>query len=545
MELIAELLPSQANLELGTWDLDRSKHQLTISITSIQPTSTCPICGSASGRIHSHYERTLEDLPCVGYRLTLFLDVRKFYCPNPSCKRQIFCERIPDVAVPWGRQTCRLSKQLSEIALALGGAAGARLEGRLGYGFSRDTLLRKIKRLKLPSIKTPRVLGVDDFAFRRNETYGTILVDLEKRQPVEILPDRKASTLANWLREHPGVEVLSRDRSNAYRCGMSEGAPQARQVADRFHLLQNLAEHLERALNAHRKSLKEIERQLTNVPRAVGVLGAVDASRTYLYDYRLRERIHQYQQVHSLRKEGHQIRDIAHHLGMGKRTVYTYLSMELPPTAVKCSPRNRPSTLNPYKSYLRAQWNAGHRKAIRLFEEIHARGYEGNYASVARFIRTLKLQLKGALDLGEGRGPAPLATQIIAKPLSPRRATWLIMRRPEKLTSVESKQLKHLERHTTLGGLVTTAQEFIRLVRQRLSTRLDNWLDKAAQSSVKAFKSFARGLLADYDAVAASVATEISNGQVEGQINRLKMLKRQMYGRAGLELLSKRLLLSG
>jgi transposase len=248
------LLPASVGVALDGVALDDAT--VTLSLRTTSATACCPGCGAPSHHVHSRYARTVRDLPSQGRRTVLRLTARKFFCRNPNCPRSVFCERLPDLAPPHARSSPRLADAHRTVAFALGGEAGSRLAGKLGMPTSADALLRRIKQAATQEAPTPRVLGVDDWAIRRGHVYGTILVDLERGKVIDLLPGRDGPELRAWLQAHPGVEVISRDRATAYASAASEAAPDAMQVADRWHLLENVREMLERLFERHHAQLR-------------------------------------------------------------------------------------------------------------------------------------------------------------------------------------------------------------------------------------------------------------------------------------------------
>jgi transposase len=439
---------------------------------------------------------------------------------------------------------------LLAIGLALGGAAGVRLSRRLGCPLSRQTLLRLIRCLPLAGDRTPRVLGVDDFALRTRQTYGTVLIDLERRQPVALLPDREAETLAQWLRAHPGVEVITRDRARAYADGACHGAPEAIQVADRFHLLQNLVEALEQVFQTPHQALAAVNDAIRRqgVPLADGTTAVAvpppPPTRQEKTAQRRARRVALHQQVWALHNQGWPGHAIATHLGIGKNTVFRYLRTTTLPERTRRRDGGH-SVLNPYKAYLLERWNAGCRDALRLYGEIQQQGYPGSYTTVARYAQRLR-QAQGQVPRQRPpRQPLPVVVEPRQPLLTARQAAWLVLRREEPHAEEGAPLLAQLRaQHGDVAEAIDLAQDFARLVRQRQGSQLDTWMARVAKSTIVALQRFAKGLADDYDAVKAGLTLPWSNGPVEGQITRLKRLKRQMFGRASLALLERRFVLA-
>ena len=533
---VSPLLPDTAELRLD--HMISEPDSLTIVIATARPSACCPVCQQPSTRVHSRYVRSLADLPWSGATVRLRLHTRRFFCSSPICSRRIFTERLPNTVARSARRTTRLNQALQSVGLALGGEAGARLAVRLGMPVSGDTLLRRIRQFTGVDKPTPRVLGVDDWAWKRGHRYGTILVDLERQQVVDLLPDRQADTLASWLQQHPGVEVISRDRAGAYADGARRGAPRAQQVADRWHLLANLSESVREWLERHRSFLSQAMPPIpprppeTVVPGESVLLKHKSENRWQrLAEQRRARRLARYQQVRQLREQGHSERAIARQLRISRKVVRRFLAAPAFPERAARPPRV--TLLAPYHEYLRRRWTEGCHNAAQLLREISQQGYRGK--------RSIVNHLLAKWRRTDNPTPVSLSGEHLLEAPSPRWAAFLLLQPAEKRTSEQQSFVDRLVRVDEVGPVVELAGQFVQIIRERQSEQLDGWIERAKNSAAPELRRFAAGLKRDDAAVRASLEVPWSNGQVEGQVHRLKLIKRQMYGRGKLDLLRTRL----
>jgi transposase len=390
--------------------------RLTLQISCTLKSASCPLCQQSSERIHGKYGRTVADVPCGGRLVTLALTVRKFVCSTKACSRRIFTERLPDFVQSYARMTNRLSEVLQILGFATCGELGERLTPKLGMEVSGPTLLRRMRARSCPAPSSVRILGIDDWSWKKGVTYGTILVDLELRKPIEILADRTAETSEAWLRSHPEVEIVSRDRGGDYASAAKKGAPQAQQVADRFHLLQNLRERLKEVMDRKQSCLPEVEecasdavpakaqgikdnrtRQIADPEKhyRTGSASPNQRSEGMRYDdfqkrVRRDKRVSHYEDVRTLAEQGLSQRAIARKLKLARATVSKFAQAQAYPETHHLKRGERKSILNPYKGYVLHRWQQGCTNGAQLYDEIKARGYLGSEALLRMFLAELR-----------------------------------------------------------------------------------------------------------------------------------------------------------
>ena len=531
---------------LRSVDVDRVESDassVTLSARSSVLVVACPDCGTRSSRVHGRYRRTLADAPSAGRRTKIVLTIQRFKCVNDACSRSTFSEQVPGLTTPFARRTTVLTDALVAIALALAGRAGARLATRIGMPCGRDLLIKMIRAQPVPKVPAVTVLGVDDFAIRRGHSYNTILIDMATHRPIDVLPDREAATLATWLADHPGVEVVCRDRASSYADGARTGAPDAIQVADRFHLWQNLCEAVGKAVNSHYHCLRVQAEPVVPEPQAAPP-AAVEpepktASRTERrLVVRTRER---FEAVQARLKAGASRSEMGRELNLDRHTIRRFAdATTLEELLVKCE--NRVTKLDGYFEQVNELWNSGLTNATVIAERIRPLGFTGNVQTVRRYLRDFRVPgTSPSRPDPLRRRPAP-SGPVVPKP---RKISRWILTRPDHLDDNDTTAIKDLlTRCEHLRRLDEHVRSFAAIMTGRRGAEIEEWIQRVEADDLPMLHSFAIGLRRDLAAVINGLTLEHSSGAVEGAVTRAKALKRQCYGRANFDLLRLRILLT-
>jgi transposase len=480
--------------------------------------AACPTCGQWSDNIQSRYQRTLSDLPSQGKPVRIKVQARRFRCLVTDCRQRVFVERLDATVIrPFARRTSRLDGLVHHLGLALGGRPGQSFARRLLLPVSKDTLLRAVRRHSEQPATEPRMIGIDDWAWKRGHRYGTIVCDLERRRIIDVLPDREAATVTRWLAERPSIAVIARDRGAGYKQAAADGRPEAVQIADRWHLMENASAAF---LNAVRRSMHAIR-------KAVGV-GNVDpaslsaAERRQHSGWLLREA--ENAQILALAARGVAIKEIMRRTDKSRGLVRQVVR-----GARADMFRTRMSSLDPFLTPLETAWAGGCHNGAALWRAMKAAGFTGGLRVVTEWA-TRKRKEEGTETRDKRPCKAPSARRIA-----------------RMMTTDRDKPTKTVARTIAIIGEavpdLTTARDlldrFHRIIQHRKDDRLEQWIEDAKDGLVK---SFASGIVQDHAAVKAALTEPWSNGQTEGHNTKLKLVKRQMYGRAGIDLLRARLL---
>ena len=483
------------------------------------PDAACPECGVISGQVHSTYQRTLRDLPAHGRRVLIQVRIRRFRCPEQECARKTFAEPLAGIVDGrFARRTARSDQLVHQIAVALGGRPGERLTTRLRLGGSRDTLLRLIRRRAAANdeVSAVRVVGIDDWAWRKGQSYGTIICDLEERRVIALLADRDGSSVEAWLAKHPDISVVARDRGAIYARAASKALPKATQVADRWHLMANASAAF---LEAVRRAMKPLREALGVMTVDPDLLTSVE--RRQLEGAKRRDEINA--TVLALREKGVSLKEIGRSKGLSRGTVRRIVRGQRNDVF-----RPRHSSLAAFERMLENLWDGDCRNGAELHRRLQAAGFKGSLRVVTEWATRRRYEVAAAKKQKARKCPS---ARTVAKMMTTHREGD--SHRQITLMTIIAKATPE----------IVTARDqldaFHTIVRQRRPDALARWL---ADAEAGPLASLVAGMRADRPAVEAALREPWSSGQVEGTINKLKLLKRQMYGRAKVDLLEARLM---
>ena len=544
-KLLALLFPQLAGLEVHR--VEDTGDAVVISASCAASPGCCPGCGSVSARAHGGYSRTVADGAAGGRPVLVTLRVLRFLCVNPSCPKVTFAVQAGGLTSRYCRRSVPLTAMLTGFGLELAGRAGARLAGRLGIAVHSSTILRLVAALpdRGPG-PAPEVLGIDDFALRKGHVYGTVLVNMGTGDVADLLPDREAATVEAWLKAHPGAKVICRDRAGAYAEGARAGAPGAIQVADRWHLWHNLAEYAGKTAARHRGCLlaaghraqaggdREGEGEAPSrgscpepgdQAQPDGFLDACGRERRLVT--RTRER---YADIRARLDANQSLSAISRATGLDRKTVQRFARAQSADELL-ASAVTRQAKLDEFKPYLCRRWNEGARDAAALHAELRQQGWAGSAQAVRRYLAPFR-------KTGAAPAPPPAAPKT-------RQVTRLLLTRPDHLQPAEQAQLADIRAQCphldALAGHITAFAEM--MTNLTGSAGLDQWLAAVEADDQPDLRSFATGIRKDKEAVTNGLTLPYSSGRVEGTVNKIKTVKRQMYGRAGFPLLRKRIIL--
>lgn len=510
-----------------------SSDGITIHLRAARKTAQCPECLKHSRSVHSCRRRRIQHLPCSGQALWLIFAVRHWYCRNPSCSRKIFAESLTPFAGPQQQSSTLLQNLQRQLGLIAGGEAGRRAATASGMRISADTLLRRVVQAPEQAENRIRHVGIDEWAWHRGHRYGTLIVNLDTHRPLVLLPGREQRTLAAWFKKYPEIQVVSRDRGGIYALAARDGAPQARQVADRWHLLKNIGDALEPMMYRHMPLIRLVATELSpkkQITEASPVTASTLRLPERIKQQRRDKRYQRWAEVDSLHKKGCGIREISRITGLSRVTVRRWIQSKAFPEISTKPPR--PGLLDPWYEWLEEQRKNGNHNARQLWREMVATGFTGSETTVRDAVAKWRKQVNGPV-IAPGRLPS---ASRVSRWLMP----WRMIRGEENYASRFIESMCQKEPQLKMAQQLSL--DFYRMLKMKNKSQLNQWFADVSKSGLVDLQRVAAGMEADATAIHEAISSRWSNGVVEGHVNRLKMLKRQMYGRAGFELLRRRVM---
>lgn len=504
---------------------------LMLYVCSSEPHGVCPYCQALSRKVHSRYTRRLQDLPAFGRKVFLYFRARKFFCHNMECKHRTFAEQPGNEIFRYRRRTRRCEVLVYRQGLHLSSINSSSLLLNMGISISKSTILRDLHRLSLPESGDVRKIGVDDWAFRKGINYGTIIIDMSRGLPIDLLGTRNEEDFSDWLKVHRAVRIVSRDRSTEYSHAIAASGLEITEVADRFHLIKNMGECIAGIVSGKYEVIAGILRGSEDNTAPVKDKSS-KRRESYVNETKFNE-------VKKLQKEGNGINETASLLGIARQTVRKYRDLDAFPVP-KGKPRHEYYLHEQYveEQYARGicldavrkeLWGMGFKVSKTAFHDHFiylADGHRGHRSA----------KTKAAMESVSEKSSKKENTI----PLPPVQHLALIITKSilrKDLTDYECQVVNALSGHDWFDHLHEAACSFLKCLRNGNPLRLDRWLDKYEKSVFLRVRTFVKGIRMDIKAVKNALINTVSNGMTEGYVNKLKMIKRVMYGKAKLPLL--------
>lgn len=524
-------------------EITQAGKQISIICQHKYNRSQCPLCGTRSSTIHSSYNRTIRDLSACDSSVIITLRVRRFRCLNEACERKIFTEQSDKIG-RYARMTSRSQEYIIKLLAEVSANKGAYLSALSQLPISASTCIRRLKTAKLPDkASNVTTIGIDDWAYRKGVNYGSIIIDQSTGEVIDLIKTRNEKDVSDWLKEHPNIQLVTRDRYSVYRNAITQALPKAIQVADRFHLVKNLGDKIYETLKSSYRDICKILKESFEAEKSKSLIPSplncnLLQDPTVKHSEPSAERLYLFKKVKELHKQGISQRKIAKVLKIERKTVSRYV------TETSLSDNRGRISINytPYMDYIRNGYINGH--TIRdVYRTIKNLGFQGGETSLrVHFGKIFSAQRKERAD-----------TEITD--LSVSSPTFLSVRTITMLTTgvIHLNDLDDnkreaaallFEKHKPLRILHLLAKGFKYMLHSRNSYHLKRWMTWAKQVGESKIIGFVKSLKTDFQAVSNAVTTKYNNGVVEGNVNRLKNIKRQMYGRGSFELLRRKMILS-
>ena len=526
--------------DLTLHEIVRENHKFHLYVSSSLDYGVCPYCGCHNKSVHSRYIRTIQDLSILGEPVVLYVEIRKFFCSNHSCHKKTFAEQPGDEVFRYRRRTCRCERTVARHGISTSAKSASRLLGHLGIRISASTVLRDLHRMRPSKHEDVTKIGVDDWAWRKGVRYGSIIIDYERGHPIDLLGDRGADSFEKWIEEHKKVGVVSRDRSTDYSSAIASSERPITEVADKFHLIKNITDRMAKLIaenySDYRRAIRDEEDRFTEeMEQSSGVYGKDPTIEN------ADSRDVKFKEVKELQEKGLKPTTIAKRLGIARQTATKYCRMKgLPQRNSKL--RNE---YYKYDAYVEQESKKGKPLCI-IHKEVTLMGFSGSLSPFYEHYKYLSDGHRGYRSKDWKPSTQNIKLQDNRSVLLPIKSIMSIIDIALKHKDMNESQQKTFNLLISLPWfkeMFGATERFCQVIKGKETTELIKWMRCYWKTSIASLKTFILGIMRDFQAVRNTIKLDITNGITEGFVNKLKTIKRGMYGKAGIELLKNKIVM--